>query len=59
MVNLANINRWTIGQIPSEELEKALSRTTNKAKRALIQAELDSRKAVGVDRPVTLEDYLG
>jgi hypothetical protein len=58
-MNLSKITRWTVGQIATEELQEALRRTNDKQKRQMIQKELDSRKALGVNRPLTIEDYLG
>jgi hypothetical protein len=59
MIKLVNVNRWTVGQMVTEDLKEALVRTRDKQKQALIQAELDSRKATGVDRPLRIEDFLG
>ena len=57
-MKLANVNQYTIPQMHTAALEAALARTTDRRLRIIIQAELDARRSAGVDRPVTMEDYL-
>ena len=52
------INRYTVGQMDTESLEEAASRTTGRRKLAMIKEELKARRELKVDRP-TLEDFLG
>ena len=54
------INKHTVSMFDTAALEQALRQTNDRKKAALIQAELDSRKALGTGhRAVSIEDYLG
>jgi hypothetical protein len=56
---MAKLNKHTIPLTDSKELEVALKKTRDKKLAQMIRAELRSRESMGVDRPLTIEDYLG
>ena len=56
---ISRLNQHTIPQTDSEALKEALAKTKNKTLARMIRAELESRKAAGVNRPLSIEDFLG
>jgi len=56
---MIKFSRYTIPQTDSQTLREVLAKTKSKALALQIKAELEARKAAGVDRPLTIEDFLG
>lgn len=52
------VTQWNYRQLSNEQLEAALLTIKDRRLIAAIQAELDSRRQLGVNRPLTIEDYL-
>ena len=53
------INKWNVSQFDTAALVEAQNRTNDRRKIAMIQAELDIRKATGSgDKPASIEDML-
>jgi len=58
MRNLSFYNQHTIPRCTLEELKSVEKRTSDKKLKKLINAELSSRASAGVNRPLTIEDWI-
>lgn len=58
-MKISKISKYTVSMFDTDTLEQAMRQTKDRKKIALIQVELDSRKALGTgQRAVSIEDYL-